>query len=53
MANLISAITGIHNIDNDLSKLAKYLLRKKPNLANRIDTCVDFKTTIYLRQQYI
>jgi len=46
---LKSTITGIHNIDNDLSKLAKYLLRKKPNLENRIDTCADFKTTKYLK----
>lgn len=46
---LNATITGIHNIDNDLSKLAKYLLRKKPNFENQIDTCVDFNTTRYLK----
>jgi len=46
---ILKTIMGIHNIDNDLSKLAKYLLRKKPNLENRIDTCDDFKTTRYLK----
>ncbi|MDD4970622.1 MAG: hypothetical protein PHT07_14445 [Paludibacter sp.] len=46
---LESTIMGIHNIKNDLSELAKYLLKKKPNLKNRIDTCADFKTTKYLK----
>lgn len=46
---LESTITEIYNINNDFSKLAKYLLRKKPNLENRIDTCADFKTTKYLK----
>jgi len=46
---LKSTISGIHDFDNDLSKLAKYLLSKKPNLQNLIDTCADFKTTKYLK----
>jgi len=46
---LESTITGIHTINNDLSKLAMYLLKTKPNHENRIDTCADFKTTKYLK----
>ena len=46
---LESTINGIHTGNNDLSKLARYLLKTKPNLENRIDTCADFKTTKYLK----
>jgi len=44
-----SMIIGTKDINNNLTKLARFLLKKKPDAANRIDTCAEFKTTKYLK----
>jgi len=44
-----SMIVDIYRINNNLTKLAKFLLEKRPNKANRMDSCIDFKTTRYVK----
>ena len=43
-----SMIIGTHKFKNNLSELAKFLLEQRPKTENRIDTCIEFKTTKFL-----